>query len=448
MNYRLYLIYKCTERTKRWFSSRFTDLGKLFLLVACVALFFGVDIQGTMIYQIFGAVLSILFFSFFLSIRFRVNLKIKRVLPETCVAGKEITYLIHVENQGKGGEKSIFYRERPEEPMPTWHDFNSLAEDGEEKRNLFDRKMGYYRWLWHVRSKHNVESCDQELPQLLPKQERDVEISLLPLKRGHIHLTGYVLTRIDPFGLCKHQIEYKCPENLLVLPKLYQVPKFFFQGSRKYHQGGLVAAQNSGDSGEFISLRDYNHGDPIKTIDWKSTARVGRPIVKQYRDEYFSRYGLILDSFVAKPHSQSFEEAVSVAASITMTLDSENSFLDLFFVGSECITCTVGRGLVEQQKMLEILASVSTCPDKSFAEITGLVKSHTALLSGMILVLIDLDEERKKLINYLVGNRIPVKIIVIVENREEYEAKKERIKIEVPLREIDINHMEEQLALL
>ena len=448
MSYRLYALYRHTERIKQWFSSRFTDIGKLFLPIIGVAFLFGINIQRTMMYQIFSIVVSLLFFAFLSSLRSRIHLNIIRNLPETCVAGTEIRYTIQIENRGGRNEKCIFYCEDPAEPFPTWQEFSSAKEEGEEARNLFDRKMAYYRWLWLLGINRRIESRDQELPELTSKKNTILEISLLPLRRGNVHLSGYRLTYIDPLGLCKRQIKYESPCNILVLPKLYSVPMIVFPGSRKYHQGGIVAAQNCGDSNEFLSLREYIHGDAIKHIDWKSTARAGKTIVKQYRDEYFCRYGLILDSFVSKSYSKAFEEAVSIAASIMMTQDSEHSVLDLFFVGSECVTCTVGRGLADRQHMMTIFASVTPCRDKSFTEMTDLVKNHSALLSGIILILIDIDEQRNELINYLAKNNIPAKLIIIIENREEYEAKKQKMKIEAPLREIDLDRLEEQIALL
>jgi uncharacterized protein (DUF58 family) len=448
MIYRLYALYRHTERIKQWFSSRFTQVGKPFLLMVCVAILFGIDIKSTMIYQIAGSVSSLLLLAFLLSLRFRVNLKIQRILPETCVAGRELKYTLLIENQGRNNLKAILYRELPAERFPTWQEFSSSREEGEDQRNIFDRKMAYYRWLWLLRRGCRMLSCDQELPELAAGKNKEVEISLLPLKRGNIHLRGHILTRIDPLGLCKHQVIHESSQNLLVLPRLYPVPKLFFPGSRKYHQGGIIAAQNKGGSSEFLSLREYSVGDPIRQIDWKSTARTGRTIVKQYRDEYFSRYGLILDSFTPQTYTNTFEQAVSVAASIIMTQNCENSVLDLFFVGNECETYSVGRGLADRRRLLEILASVTTCQDKSFAGMTGLVKSHAAWLSGIVLILIDLDEQRNDLISYLVGNMIPVKVLVIVENRDEYAAKKKKMRIAAPLREIDINSIEEQIALL
>ena len=36
---------------------------------------------------------------------------------------------------------------------------------------------------------------------------------------------------------------------------------------------------------EFEEVREYTPGDDIKSIDWKVSARLGRPFVKRYREE-------------------------------------------------------------------------------------------------------------------------------------------------------------------
>ncbi|HXK92106.1 MAG TPA: DUF58 domain-containing protein, partial [bacterium] len=36
---------------------------------------------------------------------------------------------------------------------------------------------------------------------------------------------------------------------------------------------------------EFEEVREYMHGDDIRTIDWNVTARMGNPFVKRYREE-------------------------------------------------------------------------------------------------------------------------------------------------------------------
>jgi hypothetical protein len=170
-----------------------------------------------------------------------------------------------------------------------------------------------------------------------------------------------------------------------------------------------------GESEEFISMRDYRPGDPLRRIHWKSWAKVGKPVVKEYQDEFFVRHALILDTFHKTGHSPAFEGAVSIAASYACTIQTQESLLDLMFVGTQAYCFTAGRGLAHTDQFLEILASVMPCTDGGFAQLTPLVLSRTHLLSGCICVFIAWDDERKQLINYLKGVGIPVIVYVITD---------------------------------
>ena len=79
-------------------------------------------------------------------------------------------------------------------------------------------------------------------------------------------------------------------------------------------------AANIGHSDEFVSLRDYRRGDPVRHIHWRSWAKTGMPIVKEFEDEFFVRHALVLDTFSDEPHSELLEEAVSVAASFACSV--------------------------------------------------------------------------------------------------------------------------------
>jgi uncharacterized protein (DUF58 family) len=168
-----------------------------------------------------------------------------------------------------------------------------------------------------------------------------------------------------------------------------------------------------GDSEEFVSLRDYRPGDPLRKIHWKSWAKKDRPVVKEYQDEFFVRHALILDTFQEATSSESFEEAVAVAASFACTVQTQDSLLDLMFVGTEAFCFTSGRGLAGTDKMLEILACVRPCTDRPFSALPPLVIQRASLLSGCICILLSWDEERKKLIAHLRALNVPVLVLVI-----------------------------------
>lgn len=443
----LHSLYRRTERFKQWYNTRFTQLGKIVLVVLFISFFFGLNTQRSMIYQIFVTSFSAILFSFLYSSRFSTSLRIQRALPDSCVVGQPLVYPLEIVNEGKRTEKGLYFREAVEEYIPDLLEFTSAREDGEHNRNLFDRKMLYYRWLWLMRIGRRFIVEEHELPELQPGKKVSAEVSLSPLIRGVAHLYGYAVIKIDPLGLCKKTCIIKNRANVLILPRLYEMKPFLFQGSRKYHQGGIAMAKERGDSNEFLSLREYMPGDPVKHIDWKATARSEQITVKQYRDEYFSRYGLVLDSFTSLRFSEVFEEAVSIAASVIFKQDDENSVLDLLFVGGECVISSLGGGLDSKQRMLETLASISTCRNRPFSEMTTLVQAHTPLLSGVVVILIDWDDEREKLLNFLAEGKIPTQVIRVVTEKENVEDKSD-IFSGFPVTVIEKGNVQHQLSVL
>jgi uncharacterized protein (DUF58 family) len=183
----------------------------------------------------------------------------------------------------------------------------------------------------------------------------------------------------------------------------------------KYQEGGVAMASNIGRSDEFVSLREYRRGDPYRNIHWRSWAKTGKPIVKEFEDEFFVRHALILDTFIDDPRSEAFEEAVSVAASFACTLITQESLLDLLFVGPEAYSFTAGRGLAHADQMLEILAAVRVCPDEPFEKLDTLVVQHAGTVSGCICVFLAWDEPRRKLVQKLAAVGVPTMVLLVVE---------------------------------
>jgi uncharacterized protein (DUF58 family) len=168
-----------------------------------------------------------------------------------------------------------------------------------------------------------------------------------------------------------------------------------------------------GQSEEFVSLRDYRHGDPLRHIHWRSWAKASRPVVREFEDEFFVRHALVLDTFTDHPHSEAFEEAVSVAASFAYTIQTQESLLDLLFIGPDSYCFTSGRGLAFADQMLEILAGVRACSEEQFSALERLVLNHAKSVAGCICVLLAWDKERQDFIQRLKARGMPVLVLVI-----------------------------------
>ena len=255
---------------------------------------------------------------------------------------------------------------------------------------------------------------EAEVPPLPPRGEAEVRVEFSPLRRGILRFTGVTLARPDPLGLFRSFVKISAPQTVLILPKRYPLPPIALPGAMRYQEGGVALAANIGRSEEFVALREYRHGDPLRHIHWRSWAKTGKPIVKEFEDEFFVRHALVLDTFDDEPHSEILEEAVSVAASFACTVLTQESLLDLLFVGNQSYCFTAGRGLAHADQMLEILASVKNCADKKFATLEHLVLNHVSVVSGCICVLQQWDEARKKFVEKLRALGVPLLVLVVV----------------------------------
>jgi uncharacterized protein (DUF58 family) len=184
-------------------------------------------------------------------------------------------------------------------------------------------------------------------------------------------------------------------------------------GRRKYQAGGVSLANSVGDSSEFMSLRDYQQGDPLKRIHWKSFAKHGKLIVKEYQDEYFVRRALLLDTFGGDADAQLFEAAVSVAASLVMSERQNDSLLDLMFVGQQTYCFTTGRGVDHTPHLQEVLASAQASFTDNFSQLQAAVLNRVGECSGFICVLMQWNQARQNLVQQLQAYGLPVAVFLL-----------------------------------
>jgi uncharacterized protein (DUF58 family) len=218
----------------------------------------------------------------------------------------------------------------------------------------------------------------------------------------------------DPLGFfqrCK-RIDTK-PARLVVLPKRHRLPQLILPGSAAFRIGGEETSNAIGSAGEFVGLREYRPGDPLRQIHWKSWAHTGRPMVKELEDNFFPRYALVLDTFAGSADESVFEEMVSVAASFIVGLDRSESLLDLMFIAGEAHTVTAGRGMERAEKLLEVLAGVAIEDEERLDLLSGTVIRHREKMTSCLLILNGWDKPRADFVRSLAKAGIPCVPIVV-----------------------------------
>jgi uncharacterized protein (DUF58 family) len=399
---------------------RLTPGGWLALGVAGAAFAAGLDTEQTVTYRAFAFLAALLALSWIASLLMRAPLRglsARRELPRYATAGEPFVYRVVVANRGARAVRGARLTERFRDPRPAFEEWRRAREPGEERRNWWDRNVGYFRWRWLIERRLPRETQAMALPALAPGERATLVASFVPRRRGRLELAGFTAARPDPLGLVRGLARIAAPARVVALPRRYRLPELALPGRRKYQPGGVSLALSVGDAEEFLALRDYRPGDPLQRLHWKSFARTGKPIVREYQDEFFERHALVLDT--ASPHGEdaAFEEAVALAASFVCTLDTHECLLDLLFVGGEVRAFTAGRGLMQPGHLLEVLAGVGPSDPGAFARLAGAVTARRGALSSVIVILLAWDEARRGLVSGLRACGLEVRALLVCEER-------------------------------
>ena len=444
----LYLLYRWSSTLHYRAQRRFTRVGLTALGAFLVSALVGVDTENSVAYQAFTLLLALLLVAICFSWIFRARFAVRRLLPSFGTVNRPLSYTLVVENLTSKPQNHLTLLEDLADPRPSYPEWlaNQLAAEKHvgsfrlrPRRGINPFKAATVKEavVPPMAGRGKMESVERgsvergsvkrgamvgrsDAPTLhAPRSQVEVRAELTPLRRGVLRFNGLRLARTDPLGLCRAFAKVPLPQAALILPKRYPLPPIALPGTQKYQAGGVTLASNVGQSDEFVALRDYRRGDALRHIHWRSWAKAGKPVVKEFEDEFFVRHALVLDTFTEDPHSEAFEEAVSVAASFACAIRTQESLLDLMFVGPQSYCFTAGRGLAHTDQMLEILASVRPCRDQPFGALGQLVLNHVEAVSGCIGVLLAWNEERRLFVEKLRTLGVPVLVLVVVEPGQE-----------------------------
>ncbi|MEX5721811.1 DUF58 domain-containing protein, partial [Geodermatophilus maliterrae] len=135
-------------------------------------------------------------------------------------------------------------------------------------------------------------------------------------RRGRFRLGPLQLRLVDPFGLVQRTTSGTDDAPLLVVPRV-----------RQLGPGGPAGGQGGGGEGarrsiavhgeDDVSTRSYRHGDDLRKVHWRATARTGELMVRMEERPWRSQAALLLDTRV-RAHLLSRAAAPGAAAGATV----------------------------------------------------------------------------------------------------------------------------------
>jgi hypothetical protein len=396
---------------------RNSDRGRLLQTGTFICGAVGLDTDLSFVYQLFALLFCTLVFAR-LSIKVRSpDVSVRRLLPKYATAGVPFEYFISVINDGNRVERDLKVIDNPKIIPPDLAQFERMREPGEETRNAYDRWLGFHRFIWLQKLNTGISLENADVPDVELLSHAQAIVEATPLRRGHVYFESTTVLHPDPFGLNYGATEFDNREHLTVLPKRYPVPRRFeFKGGRHFQPGGINSTWSIGESDEFVSLRDYRDGDPIRKIHWASSAKREKPVVKEFQDEFFIRQALIVDTFGDNPVV--FEEVISVAASLLMNMENLDGLMDLCFMSTRPEMITAGRGHAQTSQQLEALATLQLTEELP-ADFADFISEHARRMSGCLLVLSSFNEQQQTLLAAIENAGVQTAVFIVTDKSDE-----------------------------
>ena len=171
------------------------------------------------------------------------------------------------------------------------------------------------------------------VPRLAPGAEEE-SLFAIPTERRALIVAGPAISvRGDQLGLLRRTTRWTDQVELFVHPKTSRIATTA-RGLVRDLEGQTTKAITDSDLA-FHALRSYEPGDDIRNVHWRSSARTGQLMVRQYQETRRSQLLLLMSAEKRLYASdEEFELAVSALASIGVEVITEESELDVIWEGA------------------------------------------------------------------------------------------------------------------
>ncbi len=228
--------------------------------------------------------------------------------------------------------------------------------------------------------------------RLAPGQQQRQSYRCQLGQRGLYQLGPMHLSSGFPLGLIRATRRDKRQDRLVVLPRPGRLTTTWARLYQEVHFGSRASHYKQGVlEGDFHSLREWRSGDSRRRIHWRTTARRGQPVVRQFEQQHDEDLVLLVDLWHPPSPSEEDLEIVerSVSFAATIVIDICHRGNNRFYVGVSGDQPNVHGGPAStgmMHQLLEGLALAAADPADRLAELLAL--TYDTIPSGMTVVIV------------------------------------------------------------
>lgn len=282
-----------------------------------------------------------------------------------------------------------------------------------ESYEIENKKNQPILWASVIDESNITEKNEKQVVAWIPGHGKRIIFKQIFLRKRGVFSLGPTKVLVgDPFGMFNKSLTFQSHEKIVILPK-YEKIKTFLDPPGSLTGGVARKTRNTEVSPYAISVREYYPGDPLRRIDWKTTARLDRLMVKEFEEDPQATVWIFLDGdeevlFNSKSkendktivndiwsknksenlftHGDSLELSISIGASICDYYINDNRSVGFCSNGQNIISVAPEAGIRQLDKILELFASLQKSSEFT---IQDLILSQSNLIGkGSTLILI------------------------------------------------------------
>ena len=165
----------------------------------------------------------------------------------------------------------------------------------------------------------------------------------------------------DPLGLIETEMLLPASATIQVRPRIKKFKLIPLRPRNTVHSPGSIPARLGGNGTDFFGVREYHPGDPLRSLDWRLTARHPHKFfTKEFEQEEIAEIGLILDgrqkTDLQIGEESLFEHSAEATASLAEMFLHQGHRVSLLVIGGTLSRVFPGYGKTQLHRILDCLS--------------------------------------------------------------------------------------------
>jgi uncharacterized protein (DUF58 family) len=196
----------------------------------------------------------------------------------------------------------------------------------------------------------------------------------------------------DPLGLIETEMWLPANAMIQIRPQIKKFKAIPLRPHTTLHSPGSIPARLGGSGTDFFGVREYHSGDPLRSLDWRLTARHPRKLfTKEFEQEEIAEIGLILDARESTNlrigDESMFEYCVGATASLAEMFLHQGHRVSLLVFGKSMSAAFPGYGKTQLHRIMGCLSEAKVEKESGASAYLDFIPIRMFPHHGLIIVI-------------------------------------------------------------